>query len=258
MAGLSQGLARAGDADPSVDIGGINGRWMMGEGVLRKLVAEFIGTFMLVFVGCGAIAVDATTGGVVGHVGVSLAFGLVVMVMIYATGHISGAHFNPAVTLAFAAVSRFSWRQVPGYILSQVGGALCAAGVLSVVFVEGGTLGSTAPSVALTATFIVEILLSFALMFVIIAVATDSRAEGQMAGLAIGGTVATAALFGGPLTGASMNPARSLGPALVASDLSDLWIYLTAPCVGTVAAALVYVWLQRCPPQASEDAGGCC
>ena len=231
---------------------------MMNQGIQQKLVAEFIGTFMLVFVGCGAIVADATTGGVLGHVGVSLAFGLVVMVMIYATGHISGAHFNPAVTLAFAVVGRFSWPQVPGYVLSQVAAALAAAGVLSLVFVDGGTLGSTSAAVPLAATFIVEILLSFSLMFVIIAVATDARAEGQMAGLAIGGTVAMAALFGGPLTGASMNPARSLGPALVASDLSDLWIYLTAPCIGTVVAAMVYVWLQRCPPETSADAEGCC
>ena len=231
---------------------------MMSQGIQQKLVAEFIGTFMLVFVGCGAIVADATTGGVLGHVGVSLAFGLVVMVMIYATGHISGAHFNPAVTLAFAVVGRFSWRQVPGYVLSQVAAALAAAGVLSLVFADGGTLGSTSAAVPLAATFIVEILLSFSLMFVIIAVATDARAEGQMAGLAIGGTVAMAALFGGPLTGASMNPARSLGPAVMASDLSDLWIYLTAPCIGTVLAAMVYVWLQRCPPETSADAGGCC
>jgi len=222
----------------------------------RKAVAEAVGTFMLVFVGCGAVAADAHSGGALGAVGVSLSFGLVIMVMVYATGHISGAHFNPAVTLAFAAVGRFRWSQVPLYIAAQVLAAIAASGVLMSMF--GESPGVTSPTVGIGPALGVEVLLTFLLMFVITAVATDARAEGQMAGLAIGGTVAAAALMGGPLTGASMNPARSIGPAVVAGQLDGLWLYLTAPVVGAVLAAAVYSWTQACRDDASGDAGGCC
>lgn len=230
----------------------------MENGLIQKAAAEFIGTFMLVLVGCGAILSDAQSGGELGHLGVSLCFGLVIMVMIYATGHISGAHFNPAVTIAFASVGRFSWSQVPVYVASQIIAALLGAAVLGEIFVDGGSLGSTTSTLPLVSTLGLELLLTFALMFVITAVATDARAEGAMAGLAIGGTVAMAALMGGPLTGASMNPARSLGPALISGQLNGLWPYLVSPVVGAILGAVVYRWMQQCRDIPGGDAGGCC
>jgi len=230
----------------------------MENGLMQKAAAEFIGTFMLVLVGCGAILSDAQSGGALGHLGVSLCFGLVIMVMIYATGHISGAHFNPAVTIAFASVGRFSWSQVPVYVASQIIAALLGALVLGEIFVDGGSLGATTSTLPLVGTLGLELLLTFALMFVITAVATDARAEGAMAGLAIGGTVAMAALMGGPLTGASMNPARSLGPALISGQLNGLWPYLVSPVVGAILGAAVYRWMQQCRDLPGSDAGGCC
>jgi len=224
---------------------------------MAKLVAEFIGTFALVFAGCGAVISDHMTGGAVSHVGISLTFGLVVCVMIYATGHISGAHFNPAVTVAFAGARRFPWREVPAYILSQ-----CSAAIVAIFMLRSFTgatgLGETIPNLAALPALGVEVVLTFFLMFVISAVATDHRAEGQMAGLAIGGTVALCALCGGPLTGASMNPARSLGPALFGGGLGWMWLYTIGPMVGAVLAALTYRWL-RCDDKApAQDAAGCC
>lgn len=205
----------------------------------QKLGAEFIGTFALVFAGCGAIMVSATTPALT-HGGVAAVFGLVVMVMIYATGHISGAHFNPAVSIAFATVGRFSWREVPGYVVAQTGAALVAAGLLNLILGDAAHLGSTTPSGSAGQTFAIEVVMTAFLMFVIKAVATDDRAEGQMAGLAIGSTVAFEALFGGPISGASMNPARSVGPALVSGQLDALWVYLAAPVLGAIVGALAY------------------
>jgi len=219
----------------------------------HKVGAEAVGTFALVFVGCGAIVVDAQNHGVIGHVGIGLAFGLVIMVMIYAVGHISGAHFNPAVTIAFSAMGRFPWRQAPGYVAAQTLAALVAAGLLRGALGDVASLGATQPTGGLMAAVIVEFVLSFFLMFVIFAVATDSRAEGQMAGMAIGGTVALAALFGGPVSGASMNPARSLGPALIAGQLEALWVYLLAPVIGAVAGAWTYRMI-RGDDEAAEHA----
>lgn len=223
--------------------------------LLRKCAAEGIGTFALVFAGCGAIVVDASVGGL-GHVGVCAVFGLVVGVMIFATGHISGAHFNPAVTLGFAASGRFPWPEVPSYI-----GAQCAAALLASVAVSGlvGTeahLGATLPAVELGRAFGLEVILTFFLMFVITAVATDARASGNLAAVAIGGTVALCALMGGPLTGASMNPARSLGPALVSGSTEGLALYLVAPVVGAVLAAWTYTQV-ACGDSATE-VKGCC
>ena len=223
---------------------------------IRKVAAEFIGTFGLVFAGCGAIISDAASNGSVTHVGISICFGLAVCMMVYATGHISGAHFNPAVTIAFAASKRFPWREVPAYILSQSAAAIAAISVLSAAT---GTqvVGETVPSVGHTEAVVLEAVMTFFLMFVISAVATDHRAVGDMAGLAIGAAVAACALFGGPMTGASMNPARSLGPAIFSGDLAVMWIYVVGPICGAVAAALTYGWL-RCDSDPGADASGCC
>ncbi|GAB4539606.1 MAG: hypothetical protein Tsb0020_53230 [Haliangiales bacterium] len=228
-------------------------------GRLRKAGAEMIGTFALVFAGCGAIMVDQLSAGAIGHTGVSLCFGLVIMVMVYATGHISGAHLNPAVTLAFAATRRFPWREAPLYIAAQVLAA-CAAGLLLRASLGPvAKLGATAPAAMLPSVWpalSMEITLTAMLMFVIMAVATDSRAVGQMAGWAIGGTVAVAALVGGPISGASLNPARSLGPALASGHLDALWLYLIGPVAGALVGAGLYQLL-RCGG-ASETAKGCC
>jgi aquaporin NIP len=221
----------------------------------RKIGAETIGTFALVFAGCGAIMVDAATGSIT-NVGVGLTFGLVIMVMIYAVGHISGAHFNPAVSIAFAAVGRFPWRQVPFYLVGQVGGALAASLALRLMLGPLANLGATRPSGAPSQSLVMECLLTFFLMFVITAVATDSRAVGAMAGWAIGGMVALEAIFAGPVSGASMNPARSLGPALASMELSGVWIYLLGPLVGAVAGAWAYRFI-RCGGE-EHSAGGCC
>jgi len=202
-------------------------------------VAEFIGAFALVFAGCGAIMVDATTHQL-GHVGVSATFGLVIMVMIYAVGHISGAHFNPAVTAAFGLARHFPWSRVPQYWVAQLLGAVVAATALRAILGDVAAIGATYPSGSDLQSLAFEIVLSFFLMFVIMAVATDSRAVGEAAAIAIGATVGLDALFGGPISGASMNPARSLGPALVAGRLDAQWIYILGPLVGMAVAAFTY------------------
>lgn len=227
----------------------------ISRALLRKATAEAIGTFALVFVGCGAIAVDAATGAL-GHVGVSLAFGLVIGVMIFAVGHVSGAHFNPAVTLAFAAMGRFPWREVPAYLLAQFGAATLAAATVLVTVGSQAKLGATVPSTGVAEAIVIEVVLTFFLMFVIVGVATDARASGQMAALAIGGTVALAALMGGPLTGASMNPARSLGPALLAGVVDGQLIYLLAPPLGAVLGGFAYRFVRCGEPE--RDVKGCC
>lgn len=183
--------------------------------------------------------VDASTSAL-GHTGVAAAFGLVIAVMIVATGHISGAHFNPAVTVAFASIGHFSWRQVPAYLASQVAAAILGALLLRVLLGPVAELGVTQASGGLAVAIATEVVFTFLLMFVIAAVATDRRAPRSLAGIAIGGTVGLAALVGGPLSGASLNPARSLGPALVSGCHDDLWLYLTVPFVAAVAGALAY------------------
>lgn len=204
-------------------------------------IAEAIGAFAIVFAGAGAIMVNQLTGAL-GHVGIALSFGLVVGAMIYATGHISGAHFNPAVTIAFAATKKFPWERVPGYIGAQILGALLGSLTLFAVLGDVGNAGATLPADFINPwqLILVEFILSYFLMLVISSVATDSRAVGPLAGVAIGGTVALDAMMGGPLTGASMNPARSLGPALFDGNLQWLPHYILAPIVGTVFAALTY------------------
>lgn len=209
----------------------------------RSLVAELVGTFALVFFGCGAIMVSAETNAF-GHAGVAVAFGLVIMVMIYALGHVSGAHLNPAVTLAFALSRHFPWPRVWLYWAAQVLGATAAALGLRVSLGDVANVGATAPSGSAIQSLAWELVLTFFLMLVIMAVATDTRAVGEAAAIAIGGTVGLAALVGGPISGASMNPARSIGPALVSADLGDLWIYLVGPVVGAALGSLVYVFLR--------------
>jgi len=205
----------------------------------RPLAAEALGTFALVFFGCGAIVVDAERGGL-GHVGISLAFGLVVFAMVAALGHVSGAHINPAVTLALAARGRFSWRAVPGYVGAQVVGAVLAAVLLRASLGNTAALGATQPSGSDGQSFAWEVVLTGVLLLVIVSVATDRRAAAGVAAAAIGGTIALASLVGGPISGASLNPARSFGPAVVSGELSSLWIYLTAPVVGAVAGVVAY------------------
>jgi MIP family channel proteins len=212
----------------------------------RALVAELIGTFALVFAGAGAVMVDAKTHAL-GHVGVAIAFGLVIMAMIYAVGHVSGAHFNPAVSFAFALSRHFPWPRVASYWAAQVAGALAAAALLRASLGNVAHIGATFPAGSQAQSFVWEIVLSFFLMFVIMAVATDTRAVGEAAAVAVGGTVGLDAMFGGPVSGASMNPARSLGPALVAGDLHALWLYIVAPLVGTSLGALAYRFIRAEP-----------
>ena len=215
--------------------------------LLRRSLAELVGTFGLVFAGTGAIIINAETGGVIGHVGIGLTFGLVIMVMIYATGHISGAHFNPAVTLAFAAARHFPLPHVPVYIAAQLAGGLLASMLLRGMFGNVANLGATLPAGSDGQSFLLEIVLTFFLMFVIIAVATDVRAVGQAAAIAIGGTVGLEALFAGPISGASMNPARSLAPALVSGTWESQWLYIAGPVAGALAGAFVYVVIRAVP-----------
>lgn len=210
----------------------------------RRLVAEGVGTFFLVLIGPGAMMVDVYTGGAIGHTGVALAFAFVVTAMVYALGHLSGAHINPAVTVGFWSVRRFPFREVGPYVLAQSLGAVAASGVLRWVLGPVGHLGATLPSIPIGPAFAVEWLLSFALMFVIMAVATDERVADGFAGIAVGLTVGFCALTGGPLTGASMNPARSLGPALVGGVWSGHWIYWIAPISGMIIAARLYDFLR--------------
>ena len=207
----------------------------------RRAAAEGIGAFALVFAGCGAIVANAEYGGELGTVGVALVFGLVIMAMVYATGHLSGAHLNPAVTLAFALTRHFPRREAVAYISAQILGAIVAAGLLLAVWPsEPAALGTTLPSVGTGGALAYEVVLTAFLMFVIMAVATDTRAIGAAAAIAIGGTVGLDALFGGPVTGASMNPARSFGPALAAGQWHDFWIYVAGPVAGAALGALAY------------------
>jgi aquaporin NIP len=206
---------------------------------VRAHIAEFSGTFALVFFGCGAIAV-----GRLGDTGVALAFGLVIAVAIYALGHISGAHFNPAVSVGFAIGSHFPWSRVVTYAVAQTAGAISGAALLRLSLGDV-PLGVTQPGVSVPSALLWEAVMTGLLVVVITAVATDTRAVGQGAALAIGGSVALAALVGGPLTGASLNPARSIGPAIVAGDIDNLWIYLVGPVLGAAAGAVLYRYLRE-------------
>lgn len=205
--------------------------------LFRRLAAELLGTFALVFAGCGAVAADQLSHGGVGPVGIALTFGLIVMVMIHAVGDVSGAHLNPAVTIGFWAARRFPASLVAPYAAAQAAGALAAALALDRL-APGTTLGVTRPAIPLASAFLLEVLLTSLLMFVILTVSTGSREQGPDAGLAVGAVIALAALFAGPLTGASMNPARSLGPALASGHLEALWLYLVAPVAGALVGVM--------------------
>ena len=203
---------------------------------MKKFLAEAIGTFALVFVGTGAIVVDTTSGGSVTHLGVGLCFGLVVMTMIYALGDVSGAHFNPAVTLAFWRARRLPGSDVGRYLGAQFSGAMIASALLRLLFPGLDDLGSTRPSAGLLPAFVFEVVLTFFLMFVILSVATGAKEKGIVAGLAVGSVVCFAAIFGGPISGASLNPARSLGPAIFSGTAGSLWLYFLAPSIGALLA----------------------
>ncbi len=209
--------------------------------LLRRAAAECVGVFALVFAGCGAIVAEAQHPGSLGTVGIALVFGLIVMAMVYATGHLSGAHLNPAVTVAFVLTRHLPRGEALAYVCAQLLGALLGAALLGLVWPsDPAALGTTLPSIGTAGALVYEAVLTAFLMFVIMAVATDTRAVGAAAAIAIGGTVGLDALFGGPITGASMNPARSIGPALVSGELHQLWIYVVAPLVGAAVGALIY------------------
>src|SRR5882724_5772277 len=206
---------------------------------MKKYTAEMVGTFALVFCGTGAIVIDQQTGGAVSHAGVAVTFGLIVMSMIYALGDISGAHLNPAVSIAFTLAGKFPVKQLVPYIVSQLAGALLASGLLRLLFPENLTLGATLPAGSAAQSFVLEFILTFFLMLVIINVATGSKEQGMFAGLAIGSVVLLEAMFAGPICGASMNPARSLGPAIVSGHPEHLWLYIAAPIIGASIAVPV-------------------
>jgi aquaporin Z len=217
---------------------------------VRKLAAELLGTFALVFAGTGAIVINEVSGGTVTHVGIALTFGLIVLAMIYAVGDVSGAHLNPAVTLGFFTARRFESRWVAPYIASQCAGGILASLALRLMFPTNATLGATLPAGDLLQSFVLEAILTFLLMFVILSVSTGSKEKGILAGVAVGSVIALGALFGGPISGASMNPARSLAPAVVSQRLDSLWVYMTAPILGACAAVVAC----RCV----QEPGCCC
>lgn len=212
---------------------------------MRNYLAELIGTFALVFCGTGAIVINQETNGIITHPGIAITFGFIVMAMIYTFGSISGAHLNPAVTIAFALSGKFRFKEVIPYIISQIAGALFASFVLHYLFPNNELLGTTLPAGSASQSFILELLLTFFLMLVIIHVATGSKEQGMFAGLAIGSTVLLEAMFAGPVTGASMNPARSLAPAIVSGHMEHLWIYLTATTIGAVLAVPLWKYLSN-------------
>jgi aquaporin NIP len=209
--------------------------------LLRRSLAEGLAAFALVFAGCGAVVTNARYHDQLGVVGIALTFGLIIMAMVYATGHLSGAHVNPAVTIAFTLTRHFPGRDALAYVAAQLSGAALGGLVLLAVWTDRPAhLGATLPTVGVGSALVYEVVLSAILMFVIMAVATDSRAVGAGAAIAIGGAVGLDALLGGPVTGASMNPARSFGPALAAGEWQDLWLYVVGPVLGAALGALAY------------------
>jgi MIP family channel proteins len=219
----------------------------------RRAAAEGLAAFALVFAGCGAAVTAAQFHGSIGTTGVAATFGLIIMAMVYATGHLSGAHINPAVTLAFSLTRHFPPREAAAYIGAQFAGATAGAFTLLAIWPDKpASLGATVPAIAPGSALVYEAVLTAILMFVIMAVATDSRAVGAGAAIAIGGAVALDALFGGPVTGASMNPARSFGPALASGEWKDFWIYIVGPVVGAALGALSYQVVRGAPQKPIE------
>lgn len=212
---------------------------------MKKYLAEFLGTYALVFAGTGAIIIDQRTHGSITHVGVSITFGLIVMSMIYALGDISGAHLNPAVSIAFTAAKKFPIKELIPFIASQLAGATMASFTLKYLFPDNQLLGATIPAGSDLQSFILEFILTFFLMLVIIRVATGSKEQGMFAGLAIGSVVALEAMFAGPICGASMNPARSFGPAIVSGHIEHLWVYLSATTLGACSAVPIWTFLKQ-------------
>jgi aquaporin NIP len=219
---------------------------------MKKYIAELLGTFALVLCGTGAIVINQQSGGTVTHVGIAITFGLIVMAMIYTFGNISGAHLNPAVSIGFTIAGRLPVKELMPYILSQVVGAFLASLLLKYLFPGNELLGTTLPAGTAAQSFILELLLTFFLMLVIINVATGSKEQGMFAGLAIGSTVLLEAMFAGPICGASMNPARSLAPAVVSTHTQHLWIYLAGPIIGALAAIPVWRYLSSVSPNESK------
>jgi len=207
---------------------------------MSKLIAECIGTFAIVFFGTGAIIIDQEYGGVITHPGIACVFGFIVMAMIYSFGEVSGAHFNPAVTIAFSVAGLFPVKKIFPYVTAQVVGAILASLVLKILFPESQLLGATLPAGSALQSFVLETILTFFLMLVILQVSQGAKETGVMAGMAIGAVVLLEAMFGGAVSGASMNPARSIGPAVVSGNVQSLWLYLMAPAVGAIAASLIY------------------
>ncbi len=214
----------------------------------RRLAAELIGTFVLVFAGTGAIVSDALTGAVT-HPGIALTFGLVVLALIYALGDVSGAHLNPAVTLGFVAAGRFPVRELVPYAVAQTIGAVAASLLLWGLFSDAPTLGATVPRGTAGQSFVLEVVLTWFLMLVVLCVSTGAREKGITAGIAVGAVIALEALFAGPICGASMNPARSLAPAVVSARLDHLWVYLTAPVLGALLAVPTFAVIRSVPEE---------
>jgi aquaporin Z len=207
---------------------------------MKKYVTEFIATFILVFVGTGSVVVNQQTNGALGLPGIAAAWGLIIIALIYAFGDISGTHINPAVTIAFAADKRFEWKMVLPYVLAQIAGAAAASGLLKILFPANELLGITRPSGSIMQSVVMEIVMTFILMIVVLRVSVGAKEKGITAGIAIGATVWFLVLFGGHISGCSLNPARSIGPALVSGHLEFLWIYLAGPIAGALLAVIVH------------------
>jgi aquaporin NIP len=222
--------------------------------LLKKVVSEVVSTFLLVFVTCGAAGISASDQTRISQLGQSVAGGLIVTVMIYAVGHISGAHMNPAVTFAFAVFRHFPWIQVPFYWAAQFTGAICASFVLKAVLHPITVLGTTTPTGPHWHALVIEIVVTFNMMFVTLAVATDTRAVGELAGIAVGSSVCITSIFAGAVSGGSMNPARTLGPALASNIYTGLWIYFLGPVLGTLSGAWTYTYIRFEDPPSAKDA----
>jgi aquaporin Z len=218
----------------------------------RRLLAESFGCFALIFCGTGAIVINDVSNGAIGHAGVAMTFGLIVLALIYALGDISGCHLNPAVSIGFWIARKFPGHLVAPYIASQCAGALLASLMLRLMFPSHPTLGATLPADGSAQSFHMEFILTWILMLVILCVSTGSKEKGAMAGIAVGALIALEAMFAGPISGASMNPARSLAPALVSMHLESVWIYLVAPIAGAIASVPLFYALQ---PSADDSVG---